>query len=216
MKSVMLVDDHELVRAGIKRLLTDIPSVKVIAEAANGEDAIVKARKCNPDVILMDIRMPGIGGLEAATRIIARDKKVAIIGLSSLNDDLHAAKLLRIGAKGYLTKKADTSEMAEALKRILAGEIYISREIAKNLAASLAIDNLHSSPFAKLTERELQVTQMITSGHRAKEIADILSISSKTINAHKYRIFEKVGVTNDVELTLCAVKYELIDPSELV
>lgn len=212
----MLVDDHELVRAGIKRLLSDLPDVNVIAEAASGEDAIVKAKQYCPDVILMDIRMPGIGGLEAASRIISRDGRVAVIGLSSLNDDLHVAKLLRIGAKGYLTKKAEAPEMAEALDKVLAGEIFISQEIANNLAASLAVNNLHDSPFSQLTKRELQITQMITSGHRANEIAGILSLSPKTVNAHKYRIFEKVGVTNDVELTLYAVKYHLIEPSELI
>ncbi len=215
MSTVILVDDHDLVRAGVRKLLTEVPGANVIAEGSSGEEAISLVREFSPDVVFMDIRMPGIGGLEATSRILAMQPETRVIGLSACNDDLYPSKLLRAGARGYITKSAGSDEVKTALDTVLAGEIYISPEIARQVAVNSITGSADGSPFDGLSERELQIAHMITSGHRANEVAAILMVSPKTVNAHKYRIYEKLGVTNDVELTLAAVRHGLVDPTEI-
>lgn len=215
MTKVILVDDHDLVRSGIRRLVSDVPGVEIVAEGDSGEQAIVLVREHQPDVVFMDIRMPGMGGLEATSRILASQPEVRVIGLSAFSDDLYPIKLLRAGAKGYLTKSADTEEIKAAITSVMSGGSYISPQIAQQMAMS-QLNSDNDSPFASLSERELQIAQMITSGHRANEVAAILNVSPKTINTHKYRIYEKLSVSNDVELTLAAVKYGLVDPTEVL
>lgn len=212
--TVILVDDHDLVRAGVRKLVAEVPDVKVVAEGSSGEEAIALVREHKPDVVFMDIRMPGIGGLEATSRILTVHPNTRVIGLSAFNDDLYPPKLLRAGAKGYITKSAGKDEVKDALDTVLAGEIYISPEIARQVAVSSISGTVDQSAFSLLSERELQIARMITSGHRANEVAAILMVSPKTVNTHKYRIYEKLGVTNDVELTLAAVRHGLVDPTE--
>ncbi|WIO73079.1 response regulator [Porticoccaceae bacterium LTM1] len=214
MTRIVLIDDHDLVRAGIRRLLGDVCGTNVVAEGASGEEAIELVREHQPDVVFMDIRMPGMGGLEATSRILTMRPETIVIGLSAFNDDLYPSKLLRVGAKGYITKSADAEEVKTALKMVLSGQRYVSPDIAQQMAVGRLSGPVDESPLTQLSERELQICQMITSGHRANEVAAILMISPKTINTHKYRIYEKLGVTNDVELTLAAVKYGLVDPTE--
>ncbi|UTW45884.1 response regulator [bacterium SCSIO 12696] len=211
---VVLVDDHDLVRLGIRRLLSEVPEIEVIAEGTCGEEAINLVRDHQPDVVFMDIRMPGMGGVEATSRITSLHPKVTVIGLSAASDELYPAKLLRAGAKGYITKNAESAEIKIALETILNGKPYISPQIAQQMAMGSLSGVAGESPFSQLTERELQIAQMITSGHRANEVAAVLRISPKTINTHKYRIYDKIGVSNDVELTLAAVRHGLVDPAE--
>ena len=214
MTRVVLVDDHDLVRLGIRRLLSEVADVEIIAEGSSGEEAIELVRDHKPDVVFMDIRMPGMGGIEATSRITSLHPEVSVIGLSAASDELYPAKLLRAGARGYIAKNADAGEIRTALDTVLSGDPYISPEVARQMAIGNLAGVDGGSPFAQLTERELQIAQMITSGHRANEVAAVLSISPKTINTHKYRIYDKIGVSNDVELTLAAVRHGLVDPSE--
>ena len=213
---VILVDDHDLVRLGIRRLLSEVAEIDIVAEGCSGEEAVELARIHRPDVVFMDIRMPGIGGIEATSRILAAAQDLIVIGLSAASDDVSPAKLLRAGARGYIAKSADSDEIKSALETVLAGKRYISPQIAQQMAVDSLSGIGSESPFSQLTERELQIAQMITSGHRASEVAVVLMISPKTINTHKYRIYDKVGVSNDVELTLAAVRHGLVDPEDIL
>jgi len=215
LKTVVVVDDHDLIRVGICRLLTDVPDITVVGQAGSGEEAISLVKDLSPDIVFMDIRMPGIGGLEATRRILARQPETKVIVVSAFNDDVYPATLLKAGAYGYITKNADTEEIKTAVQTILANKIYVSPQLAQMLIVS-GMANSEKSPLSELSQRELQIAELITSGKRANDVAETLSISPKTINTYKYRIYEKLGVTNDVELTLAAVKYGLVDPSEVI
>lgn len=214
MTRVMVVDDHEVVRFGICHLLSQLDGITVAGEADSGEEALVKAREIKPDVIFMDVRMPGIGGLEATQRLRISQPEIRIIVLSALSDDTMSARLLKAGASGYLTKNASPAEVREALDAALRGDIYISPEIAQQLIVRSFSDG--DSPVSDLSERELQIAVMLASGERVADIATTLNISPKTIATHKYRVFEKLGVTNDVQLALRAVKWGLVDLDEMV
>lgn len=215
LKTVVVVDDHDLIRVGICRLLTDVPDITVVGQAGSGEEAISLVKDLSPDIVFMDIRMPGIGGLEATRRILARQPETKVIVVSAFNDDVYPTTLLKAGAYGYITKNADTEEIKTAVQTILANKIYVSPQLAQMLVVS-GMANSEKSPLSELSQRELQIAELITSGKRANDVAETLSISPKTINTYKYRIYEKLGVTNDVELTLAAVKYGLVDPSEVI
>lgn len=215
LKTVVVVDDHDLIRVGICRLLTDVPDITVVGQASSGEEAISLVKELSPDIVFMDIRMPGIGGLEATRRILARQPETKVIVVSAFNDEIYPATLLKAGAYGYITKNADTEEIETAVETILAGKIYVSPQLAQMLVVS-GMTNNEKSPLSDLSQRELQIAELITSGKRANDVAEILNISPKTINTYKYRIYEKLSVTNDVELTLAAVKYGLVDPSEII
>jgi two-component system, NarL family, invasion response regulator UvrY len=211
--NVMIVDDHNLVRAGISVMLTGISGIKVIAEADSGEQAMTMVRDKVPDVILMDLKMPGIGGLEATRKLLrlCPDSKILIVTVCE--DDLFPSRLLQAGAVGYLTKGADLEEMVRAIRSVHAGQRYISPEIARQLALK-HLDDSGKSPFESLSERELQVFMMITQGAKVQHIADKLCLSPKTVNSYRYRIFEKLNVNNDVELTHLAIRHGLLEIKE--
>lgn len=216
MISVLVVDDHHLIRMGLCGILEDVQGVVVVGQAATGEEALASVRRLKPDVVLMDIRMPGIGGVEATSRILHSGSNSRVIIITALTDDVHPGKLLKAGASGYMTKNTSPDEISTAIATVTRGDIYVSPGIAQQLIIKGLKPGQESSPLGKLSDRELQIAQMITSGHRAGEVAAILNISAKTINTHKYRIYEKLGVNNDVELTLAAVKYGLVDPNEVI
>lgn len=209
---VMVVDDHELVRSGISSLLNEVEDISIISEAKSGEEAITQCRSLSPDVIVMDIKMPGIGGLEATHKLLRINPTIRILILSVYNDNLFPNKLLKAGAYGYITKGSSMHEMVKAIRTIYAGQKYISPEIASQLALQ-KLDGDGESPFSELSDRELQVTVMICSGSKVQNIANSLCLSPKTINSYRYRIFEKLNVHNDVELTHLALKYQILDQS---
>lgn len=215
LKTVLVVDDHDLIRVGICRLLAEVPDLTVVGQAGSGEEAITMVRDLVPNIVFMDIRMPGIGGLEATQRILSQHPEIKVIVVSAFNDEVYPATLLKAGASGYITKNADTDEIKIAVQTVLSDNIYVSPQLAQMLVVS-GISNNAKSPLAQLSQRELQIAELITSGKRANDVAVTLNISPKTINTYKYRIYEKLGVTNDVELTLAAVKYGLVDPSEII
>lgn len=208
-----MVDDHDLVRTGMKKMLDDVPGLKVVGEARTGEDAVKLGRKLKPDVVLMDVKMPGIGGYEATRKLLRADPDIKVLIVTICNNDLYPARLLQVGAAGYLTKGATMEEMVQAVRAVHAGQRYISPEIASRLAFKHVSDT-NESPFDTLSERELQVLLMITMGMKVQDIAEKLCLSPKTVNSYRYRIFDKLKVKNDVELTLLAIRHGLLDSEE--
>ncbi len=208
--SVVVVDDHELVRTGIVSILQSVEGIRVVAQAATGEEAIELTQKYQPSIVLMDVRMPGIGGLQATINIVRSCPNTKIIALTVCNDDLFPTKLLQAGAHGYLTKNTSKDEIEIAIGNVLQGKRYISPEIASKIALKHLSDQ-GNPPFELLSERELQVTMMITSGHKVQEISEVLFLSPKTVNSYRYRIFEKLQIKNDVELTRLAIRYGIIE-----
>lgn len=210
MIKVLLVDDHDLVRMGIRSLLADIENIKVIGEAKSGEEAITQAKQLEPDVILMDVKMPGIGGLEATKRILRQNPNSKILAVTVYGEEPYPSMVLQAGATGYLTKGASVEEMVQAIHAVFAGKRYLSPEVAQQLALKHLSDQ-GGSAFDSLSDREMQILIMITSGQKVQEISEQLHISSKTVNSYRYRIFEKLNVNSDVELTHFAIRHNLIE-----
>ncbi|MEW6984499.1 UvrY/SirA/GacA family response regulator transcription factor [Colwelliaceae bacterium 6471] len=209
MINVLLVDDHELVRTGIRKILDEVKGLKVIGEAQTGEEAVQFCRKTEPDVVLMDMNMPGIGGLEATKKIIRYAPDVKIIVLTVYSEDPIPTKVMQIGASGYLTKGAGPDEMVNAIRAVNSGQRYITPEIAQKMALN-QFKSADENPFNSLSERELQIMFMITRGEKVPNISEQLVLSSKTINSYRYRMFEKLNVSNDVELTHLAIRHGML------
>ncbi|CBV42694.2 UvrY/SirA/GacA family response regulator transcription factor [Halomonas elongata] len=206
---VLVADDHHLVRTSIAHLLNDEPGISVIGEAADGEQAIGQARQLKPDVILMDIRMPGIGGLEATRKITRLTSDVRILVLTAFIEEAFAQRLLEAGAHGFISKGSQHDEMVQAIRSVFGGKRYISPDIAQRLVL-FRIDS-NDNPFDQLSQRELQVAMMIVNCQKVADIADRMFLSPKTVNTYRYRIFEKLDVHSDVELTHLALRYGLVD-----
>ena len=207
---VMVADDHDLVRSGISRMLGDVQGIKVVAQAASGEEAIECYREFAPDVTLMDIRMPGIGGLEATRKICQINPHARIIAVTACADELFPAKLIEAGAMGYVTKSTDISEMVTAIRNVFTGKKYIDPDIAQQLALQ-AIEPESASPFRQLSQREMQIAMMIVHCEKVQTISEKLCLSPKTVNSYRYRMFDKLNISSDVELTHLAIRHELID-----
>ncbi len=207
---VLIVDDHALVRMGIRRLLDDLPDVEVVAEAENGETALAMVKLHQPDVVLLDMKMPGIDGWEVTRRLKKTSPQVKVIAVTALSTEPLPSRVLQLGAMGYLTKESGPEEMAAAIRKVVKGEKYLSAEIAQKMAIN-SLQAPQDSPFDLLSEREMQVMLMITSGMNVQDIADRLFLSSKTINGYRYRMFEKLAIKNDVELTYMAMKHRIIE-----
>lgn len=210
MINVLLVDDHELVRTGIRRLLSDVSGINVYDEAKDGESAITAVRKKRPDVVLMDVSMPGIGGLEATRKLKQIDSDLPVIILTVHTDDPFPTSLLKAGASGYLHKGCTVDEIVTAIKEVHAGRRYICTEIAQNLALSL-LPGSDGSPFDSLSQREMQVMFMLVQGNKVQDISEKLCLSPKTISTYRSRLFEKLSVRNDAELTRLAMRYGMLD-----
>jgi len=210
MINVLLTDDHALVRTGIKRILEDSGIIKVIGEAETGEACISQIHKLQPDVILMDINMPGIGGVEASRRILQRDPQQKIIILTVQTDQTFPRRLLEIGARGYMTKECDVDEMVEAIKKVHSGLSYIAPAIAQQLALSLLPGN-EKNPIDKLSRREFQVMLMISDGLTNQEMSEKLCLSPKTVSTYRMRLLEKLGVQTELDLIRIAVQQGMID-----
>lgn len=210
MIKVLVVDDHDLVRMGISRMLKDLEGIEVVGEAKSGEGALGFVRQVEVDLILMDVRMPSMGGLEATRKLLSRFPQIKIVVVSTLDDGLFPIRLLQAGVSGYVSKKDDLEAMVQAIHTVMNGRTYMSNSIATTVAMRTISGK--SSPFETLSERELQIAFMIVNGKRVADIAETLSVSPKTVNTYRYRIFEKLGLQSDVELTLLAVKYQFLDP----
>ncbi|MBE8736039.1 UvrY/SirA/GacA family response regulator transcription factor [Aeromonas veronii] len=214
MINVFLVDDHELVRTGIRRILEDVRGIKVVGEAQSGETAVTFCRQHHPDVILMDMNMPGIGGLEATRKILRIRPDVRIIVLTIHSENPFPTKVMQAGAAGYLTKGAAPDEMIQAIRLVHSGQRYISPEIAQQMALS-QFASADENPFKSLSERELQIMMMITKGQKVTDISEQLNLSPKTVNSYRYRLFSKLGINGDVELTHLAIRNGMLDADTL-
>lgn len=209
MIKVLLVDDHELIRTGISRMLADFDKIDVIGQADSGESAVSMARELRPDVVLMDANMPGIGGLEATRRLIRFDPDIKVIAVTIHDEEPYPTKFMQAGAAGYVTKGADIKEIVNAIIQVKTGKRYITPDIAQQMALK-ALNPDEDSPFDILSEREMQVMLMITQGQKVQDISDQLFLSPKTVNSYRYRLFEKLDIENDVELTHMAIRYGVI------
>jgi len=213
MISVLLVDDHELVRTGVRRLLEDTSGMEVIGEAGTGEEALESVKNRRPDVVLMDVNMPGIGGLEATRKLVQMDPDLRVIVCTVHDHEPFPSRLLEAGAAGYLTKDCAFAEIVRAIRVVYSGERYISAGIAQSLALS-SMAGSAGSPFERLSAREMQVMLMFTQGHSVQIISDRLCLSPKTVSTYRYRLFEKLGVFNDIELLRLAMRHGVIEGSE--
>jgi two-component system, NarL family, invasion response regulator UvrY len=206
---VLLVDDHDLIRYGLSRLLEDQKGIDVVDEANSGEKAIEKVREIKPDVVLMDINMPGIGGFEATSRICKGFPESKVIVLTSHSEGPLPKRILEAGAVGYLTKGCPVEEMVEAIQKVHSGQRYIAPTIAQQLALSMLPGE--ESIIDVLSQRELQVLMMISRGMRTNTIADKLNLSPKTVSTYRKRLHEKLDVSNDVEMMHLAIKHGILD-----
>jgi len=213
MIKVLLVDDHELVRTGIRHILDEASDIEVIGEASSGDEALKNARKLEPDLVLMDVNMPGMGGIEATRRMVRLLPDIKVIALTILDEDPFPARLHEAGAKGYLTKGCPAAEVLDAIRMVSRGQPYVASSVArKHMLADW--NGVAATPFEELSAREMQVAMMILDGQRTQEISDGLCLSPKTVSTYRQRIYEKLGAKNDVELTRLAYRHNLIKDSE--
>jgi len=207
---VLLVDDHELIRAGMRNVLNDAPGIMVKSEVSTGEQALAYLRVHHVDIVVMDLVMPGIGGMETIRRIQSFKPEQRVIVVSIQSSDAFPSRLLLMGAMGYLTKGAPGKELVQAMHAVYAGQRYISTEVAQKMAIGTLPGG--GSSFDVLSQREMQVLLMVAEGQNHHEIADILCVSPKTVSTYRYRMYEKLGVSNDVELTRLAIEHGLTGP----
>jgi len=207
---ILLVDDHAVVRMGFKMLIEAEADIKVIGEAESGEVAVKLSQELKPDIIVMDITMPGIGGLEAIDRIMAKDKNTKILVLSAHEDSVHPKRVLNAGAMGYLTKRSAAEELIKAIKSIHQGKRYLE----PNIAQQMAITQLsgETNPVEILSDREFEVFMALAKGKSTNEIADTLCLSPRTVGTHLYNIKQKLNANNSAEIALVAIRCGLIDP----
>lgn len=210
MINVLLVDDHELVRTGISRILMDERGIKVVGEVRSGEEALQFCRQHEPDVVLMDINMPGMGGMTATKRILHYCPEIKILVLSVSCEEPVPTKVMQLGAAGFISKNAAPQEVITAIRKIHSGMRHISDEVAQKMALS-KVNTSGQNPFDGLSDRELQIMMMITQGQKVNDIAEQLNVSAKTVNSYRYRMFEKLGISGDVELTHLALRHGMID-----
>ncbi|WP_279324056.1 response regulator [Stenotrophomonas sp. LMG 10879] len=206
-----MVDDHALVRTGMKMILSSETDIEVVGEAETGEDALPAIRQLQPDVVLCDLHLPGVSGMEVTERIVRGHRSTRVVIVSVLEDGPLPKRLLEAGAAGYIGKGCDAQELLRAVRDVAAGRRYLGTSIAQNLALSTVEGN--GSPFDNLSPRELEVALLLTQGLRQEDIARRLSLSAKTVNTHKARLFEKMGIHDNIALARMASQYGLVDPA---
>jgi len=209
---LILADDHTLVRAGIRALLEKLPGVEVVGEADDGREVLDLVKLHQPDVVLLDISMPGLNGLEAAARIVRDFPDVRVIILSMHHNEEYVWRALKAGAAGYLLKKAATAELATALQRVALGQIYLSQEISTRLPKDFALDGIagRKSPLEQLTGRQREILQLIAEGQNTKQIAELLKVSPKTVEYHRMKLMDCLNVHDIPGLVRFALRAGLI------
>ncbi|HNV79188.1 MAG TPA: response regulator [Thermomonas sp.] len=212
---VFIVDDHSLVRTGFRLILGREVDIEVLGEAESGEDALPQIRKLKPDVVLCDLNLPGISGLEVTERIVRGDYGSKVIVVSVLEDGPMPRRLLEAGASGYLGKACDAAELLRAVRDVARGKKYLASAIAQGIALS-GMSRDADSPFDLLTPREMEVALLLNQGMRQEAIAKRLSLSAKTINTHKSRLFDKLGIRDSIALARLVSQYGLVDPAHAV
>ncbi len=210
---IALVDDHELVRTGFRMILSREADMEIVAEAANGEDAVTLSRQFKPDVVLMDVHLPGISGLEATERIARAKHGTRVIVVTMQDEQPFPRRLLEAGASGYVTKACPADELVAAVREVAKGRRYLSSDVARAMALASLPGGAQDSPFAMLSARELEVALSLARGESMQEIAERLHLSAKTVATYKYRLFEKLGIDNEVALAHAAREHGLLDAS---
>ncbi|HEY5041484.1 MAG TPA: response regulator transcription factor [Verrucomicrobiae bacterium] len=215
--NVILADDHTLVRAGIRALLEKLPAVKVIGEAGDGREVLNLVKAQPPDVVLMDIAMPGLNGLEAAERMARDFPDVRIIILTMHDNEEYVLRALKAGVAGYLLKKSATAELETALHQVLRGEIYLSREISTQLNKKFPLQGIigRKSALEQLTGRQREVLQLIAEGQNTKGIGDILKVSPKTVEYHRMKLMAGLNLHDIPGLVRFALRVGLIPEEKL-
>ncbi|HWU82123.1 MAG TPA: response regulator transcription factor [Methylophilaceae bacterium] len=208
--NVLLVDDHAVVRMGFKMLLESASDIKVIAEAENGEQAVKLYMEHKPDVVVMDITMPGIGGLEAIERIMAKDNTARVLVLSAHEDSVHPKRVLNAGAMGYLTKRSAAEELIKAIRTVAGRKMYLEASIAQQMAIQQLSGE--QNPVDVLSDREFEVFMALAKGKTTNDIAETLCLSPRTVGTHLYNIKQKLNASNSAEIALIAMRSGLIDP----
>ena len=206
---VVLVDDHAVVRMGFKLLLETTDDIEVVAEAEDGESACRLYDEIHPDVLVMDISMPGMGGVEAVRRILAHDRRARILALSAHEDTSHPKRVLKAGALGSLCKRGAPEALIAAIRTTAKGQRYLDAQIAQRMAMQDL--NGEQGPLEVLSEREFEVFLQLARGQTVAQIAETLKLSASTVGTHLYNIKQKLNVANQAELTLIAVRHKLIE-----
>lgn len=207
---VLIVDDHTLVREAVSHGLSKYDDIQIVDQAPNGEKCLELVKLHHPHIVLMDVKMDGIGGLEATRRITQSYPNTKVIAVTVCDNNVFPTRFLQAGAFGYLTKDVPLEKIVDAIRTVYKGQRYLSSDVARQIAFS-HLQEQNQKVFDVLSERELQVSIMIVNGTKVQEIAEKLSLSPKTVNSYRYRIFEKLLIDSDVELTILAIKHGLIE-----
>jgi len=213
MTTVLIVDDHAMIRTAFRAVLSQQADITVVGEAGSGEDGVRLSRELVPDVILMDVNLPGMTGLEAATRILRGNPQARLIAVTALEDSPFPRKFLELGAAGFITKACPMDELVSAIRTVAAGGKHISQHVAQAMAIN-AINGHAKSPFDTLTQRETEIVVGVVHGEDMVEIGNRLHVSKKTVASHKYNAFSKLGVDSDVTLVRLAIQFGLVDPGQ--
>lgn len=207
---VLVVDDHHLVRTCFARALDNQRGIRIVGQAGSGEEALLKAKLLSPDVVLMDVRMPGIGGLEATRLLTQQNDSLRVIALTACTQEPLPSRLIRAGAAGYLTKDAELPEVVRAIKVVHSGQRYVAPNTARVMAMR-PFTAASTELVDVLSDRELQVMRLMAHCYKVPDIAKRFGLSEKTIHSYRYRIFDKLGISSNVEMVMIAVRHELVD-----
>jgi DNA-binding NarL/FixJ family response regulator len=212
---IVIADDHQMIREGLRSLIDREADMDVIGEADNGREAVSMARKLSPDVVVMDVGMPDLNGMEAARQICQQCSGVRVLALSMHSDRRYAAGMLEAGAKGYVVKKAAYDELVTAIREVAAGRAYLSSEVASVVIDdySRRLSDSAASSYSLLTEREREIVQLVAEGRTNKQIADALGVSVKTVDSHRQHVMEKLDLHTVADLTRYAMR-EGISPQD--
>ena len=208
---VYVVDDHALVRAGMRMILSAEADIEVVGEAESGEEALPQIRALKPDIVLCDLHLPGVSGLEVTERIVRGNYGSRVIVVSVLEDGPMPRRMIAAGAAGYVGKGGDARELLRAVREVASGRRFLASRVAQSLA--LAGLDAGESPFDALSPRETEVAMLLVQGMRQEEIARRLCLSAKTVNTHKTRLFEKLQVQDNIALARLASQYGMTDPA---
>lgn len=206
---LLVVDDHELVRIGLRHILAGYPAIHIAGEAADGETALRLNRELKPDVVLLDVGLPGLSGFEVTARLKQASPGLGIIILSVHEEAPYPAQLLEAGASGYLSKGCPSTELVEAIRTVARGERHVGSRVAQTIALNM-LPGGKKSPFDELSAREMEVMLMLAAGRKVADIADIMHLSPKTVATYKYRIFDKLNTRSDVDMTRMALRYGIV------